>query len=777
MISKTHRHMILLLSATSIVTATPAWAQETAGSVAATGSVSTEANDGGLADIVVTAQKREQNLQQVGIAITAVTGDSITQRNITSSADLASHVVGLENFSPYGPGTSANIVIRGIGLNDFGEGHEAPVTSYVDEFYIVSVPAVDFATFDLDRVEILRGPQGTLFGRNSTGGLINYVTRRPSQTANGYFQASYGNFNDLKLEGAASAPLTDTLSMRISGTTHTSDGFQRNLNPNLERGGQADTQAVRAQLRYQGGNGWDVVLKGEYGRSHIVHSYYESKTGYVDPATGLVIADPTVVDAAGYAERNTPAAAKNVVNTDGSTFLRSSGYAGQLRVEKKFGDITFTSLSGYQSYRRNMAEDSDGTPNNIVQAYFPYQSQEASQEFRLYHSGNSVRWTAGVYGLHAIGHDQPTATFNIPTSPPTTIDPTTGLYTGDYFPVALAAHWRLRTNSIAVFGQIEKDIGDVFTLIAGARVTRDSKTFGDSDNAVFRTCSDGTPDSCFLTSQGGTGTAHPFSLDYKKTLISGKVEADYHPSRNLLIYASISRGTKAGGFNNGFYPSGITLAQIPYGAETLSAYEFGEKATLLDRHLRINTSAFYYDYHNFQTFNYFGVAGLLSNQDAANYGVETEIEAALTRNFNVYVSAAYLHTNIQDVSKATPSGAIVTADRQEAFAPKWSTSGGATYTLPLTNNRSMVLDWNFEARTSRFTGNFGDPGTQLEGFFKHNASLTYTASENWQVRGFVNNISNRLNTTYAGPSFASLGIIQVRYAIPRTYGASITYKW
>ena len=141
------------------------------------------ADDGGLTEIVVTAQKREQNLQKVGISVTAVSGAEILERGVSNSIDLITRTPSVDNYSPYGPGSSANIVIRGIGLNDFGEGHEAPVTVYVDEFYIVNVPAVDFALFDLDRAEILRGPQGTLFGRNSTGGLVHYVTKKPSQEA------------------------------------------------------------------------------------------------------------------------------------------------------------------------------------------------------------------------------------------------------------------------------------------------------------------------------------------------------------------------------------------------------------------------------------------------------------------------------------------------------------------------------------------------------------------------------------------------------------------
>ncbi len=770
-----HLKTILLSGASVLLLAAESQAQAQSGANASVAAPAEEDAPGGLQEIVVTAQKRSQNIQQVGIAITAVTPEQIANRNIASSADLAGKIVGLESYSPYGPGTSSNVVIRGIGLNDFGEGHEAPVTSYVDEFYIVAVPAVDFALFDLDRVEVLRGPQGTLFGRNSTGGLINYITKRPSQTADGYLSASFGRFNDLKLEGGATAPLSDTVSMRLSGTSRRSDGFQRNLNPALERGGQAGSDAARLQLRYQGDDGWDVLLKGEYGRIRTTHAYYESKTGFIDP-NGLVVADPSIVDAVGYAERNTPAAKKNVVNTNDAAFLRSSGYSGLLRIEKKFGDTTFTSLTGYQSYKRRMQEDSDGTPNPLVVASFPYQGDQLTQELRLYHDGQDTRWTAGIYGMHAVGKNQPTAVFNFPLDGPTAINPTTGLYNGTYFPVSLNSDWRLRTNSVAAFGQLEQDFGQ-FTAIGGIRVTRDSKTFSDADNAALRNCGGGAIGDCFLVSDGGTGTPVPFRLKYKATLWSGKIELDYKPNRNNLFYASISRGTKAGGFNNGFYPTGVSLTRIPYGDETLLSYEIGQKSTLFDRKVRINTSAFYYDYKDFQAFNYVGLAGLVTNQDATAYGVEADIEAAVTPQLRLYAAGAYLHTDIKDVAKVTPTGGTVVADRPMAFAPKWSASGGATYTIELPNEQSLAFDWNFEVRSSRFSGNFGDPGTELEGYFKHNASITYEATEHWQVRGFVDNISNRLNTTYGGPSFASLGIIQVRYAMPRTYGAAVRYSW
>lgn len=760
-------HLSLLCAVSVFTLANPAWAQQEA-------ATDTSVDDGnGLQTIVVTAQKREQNLQSVGIAVTAVSANEIESRNITSSADLAGKIVGMENYSPYGPGTSANVVIRGIGVNDFGEGHEAPVTTYVDEFYYVSVPAVDFALFDLDRVEVLRGPQGTLFGRNSTGGLIHYVTAKPKHQLEGFANATYSSFNTLRLEAAANAPLSRTVSMRLSGFSLTSDGYQKQVNPNLERGGQAGSQAVRLQIRYQGDDGWDINLKGEYGRINTVHSYYETVTGYVDENTGLVQRDNSIVDIVGYAERNGPAAAKNTAWANRPAKLQATIKSGLLRAEKEFGNTTFTSVTGYQSYNRKMDEDSDGTPNDIVYASFPYQLDEVTQELRLFHNGANTDWTIGVYGLHAVAHNQPHAIFNFPLDAPAA----DGIYTGEYYPFELNANWRMRTNSLSAFGQIEQNLTDTLKLIAGARLTYDNKTFADKDNAAFRTCESGQPGSCFLIADGGDGTAHPFNLTYDRMLVSGKVALEYSPNRDTLFYASVSRGTKGGGFNNGFYPDNTSLSQIPYKDETLYAFEVGEKMTLLDNRLRINTSLFYYDYRNYQVFNYFGLVGLISNQDARAYGAETEIEAELVKGLTVHASAAYLNTKIYDVSKATPSGDIVTADREMAFAPKWSGSGGVTYKAEVSSLGQLVLDWNFDARSSRFAGNFGDPGTKLDHYFKHNASLALDFASGWNVRGFVDNIGNVKNFTYLGPSFASLGIIQARYAMPRTYGVSVGVNW
>lgn len=734
-------------------------------------------DDSGLGEIVVTAQKREQNLQKVGISVTAVSGADILQRGVSNSIDLITRTPSVDNYSPYGPGSSANIVIRGIGLNDFGEGHEAPVTVYVDEFYVVNVPAVDFALFDLDRAEILRGPQGTLFGRNSTGGLVHYVTKKPSQQAGGYLKASYARFNELKLEGGVTAPLTDTLSARVSFLSHHSDGYIKNLNPlySGDKGGQAGTDAVRAQLRFDDGD-WNVLLKGEYGRTDKVHTYYEQIPSVRDPLTGLGSADPTGVDDAGYNESKFGAGKRNVAYTSAPQRLKSEGYTGLLRAERDFGDVSFTSLTGYMHFTRDLTEDCDASPNTICSASFPYKSDTATQEFRAFGKGDRFNWTAGIYGLYAKASNHPEATFNVPVSGDTAVDPVTGLYNGAFFPINLAANWKLRTTSIAAFAQGELELADRLTFTLGGRITRDNKRFNEQDNASLRSCPGfPIPTNCFLP-PNGPGIAKPYLATYKKTLISGKAAVNFQVDPALLLFASVSRGTKAGGFNNGFYPGGVATSQIPYRDENVIAYEIGEKATLFDRKLRLNTSIFYYDYSRYQTFNFEGIGGLLTNQDATSYGAEVEIQAAPVDNLELRFGGSWLETKIKNVRNGVPGGGTYVADREMSNAPKWTANGAITYTVPLENDRSIVVNWDWNYRSSRFANNFNDPSVKMPGYFKHNADIAFNVNEYWQLQAFVRNIGNKLAVSKAF-QFNDLGYAQYIYSEPRVFGASVLYKF
>jgi iron complex outermembrane receptor protein len=727
-----------------------------------------------LEQVTVTAQKREQNLQDVGISVAAVSGETMRELSLTNNIDALAKVPNVMNYSPYGPGTSAAVVVRGIGQNDWGEGHEAPVTAYVDEFYLASVPAVAFAMFDLSRMEILRGPQGTLFGRNSTGGLVHFVTARPSSTPEGFLQLTGGRFGEYKVEGALSGPLSDQLSGRLSVLSHHSDGFMRNANPALRPAGQAGTDAIRGQLRWMNDSGWDVLFKAEYGELDSRHNYYQQVPATPDPANGgLFVRRPTGTDGAGYNQATFGggrAASSMVADSNTPAHLQSESTTLLLRIEKDLGSVTFTSLSGYLDMSRDLSEDCDASPNDICSARFPFATEEFTQEIRFTgDTGGATRWTAGVYYLQSTSDNRPSATFNIPVDGPAAVDPTSGLYDGAVLPISLAGDWTLDLKSYSLFGQIERDLTPQMTLIAGVRVTRDEKDFLDRDNASLRDCHLGPlPTNCFTDY-----TPRPYSGTYSETLYSGKLGIDWRPLDDVLVYGSLSRGTKAGGFNNGFYAAGLSTESIPYDGETVLAYELGAKTTLAGGRVRLNAAVFYYDYRDFQTFNWVGVGGQIVSRDAVSQGVELELEAQLTRGLSAALSLAGLDTKIEGV---TLRDGVTTRDVEMAMAPSFTAAGNLRYQWDVGSGGSVSLLWDFNYVTDHHGNNFNDPAAHIDGYFKHNARISYEPNDHWEIAAVINNISDKRYLARTS-TFDSLGYAQDMYGMPRTYSAQLTYRW
>ena len=726
-------------------------------------------------EIIVTAQKREQSLQDFGISVTALSGESMRTYGFNNVLDILAKVPGVDSYSPYGTGTSANIVIRGIGLNDFGEGHEAPIATYVDEFYLVSVPAVDFALFDLERVEFLRGPQGTLFGRNATGGLAHFVTAKPTQEFSGYASLDVGEFSNVKFEGAAGGPLSDSVSFRVAALSHQRDGYVDNLNSALADGGEAGNSAIRAQLLFEPGNEWSILLKGEYSEIDTVHSYYEQIPLTFDPVSGLSTLNPGGTDFAGYNERNFGAGDRNVTYTSDPQELKQDGTHFLARIQKDVGDMTWTSNTGYFEVERLLVEDCDASANFICAASFPYESDWFTQEFRVAKSAEQLQWTAGVYYLTQDATNQPSAVFNVPLEGPAAVDPGTGLYNAAVFPIALSANWIQDTESYSVFGQLEYSFNPNLTLIAGLRWTHDEKDFLDMDNASLRSCPGfPIPSNCFLPPDG-PGIPNPYQDKYEDELYSWRVQLDYHASDEVLFYASISQGTKAGGFNNGFLSAAAAsdTGLIPYGDEKNVAFEIGEKASFLDGRLRLNGSLFYYDYSDFQTFNWVGIGGLIVNSDATAYGGEVELQAMLTDNLSAQLGLSYLDTEIEDV--VGPSSTYI-ADREMANAPEMTASGMLSYIVPLGGSNDLRLQWDFNYIDDRFANNFNDPSSRLSSYFKHNALVALSIRDNWELQGYVRNISDKEHEVRMFV-FADLGYGQFMYALPRTYGVNLTYSF
>ena len=732
-----------------------------------------------LEEVVVTAQKREQSVQDIGIAITAFTGDDIRELGYTSALDVSLQTPGLEVASAYGTGSSAQVMIRGIGQNDFGEGHESPVTPYIDEFYLVAVPAVDFSMFDLERVEVLKGPQGTLFGRNSTGGLIHYVTAKPTRETSGFISLSGGSYSEIKAEGAISGSLSDSLAGRLSFLSHHSDGYKKNLDPLQGDGGEAGTNSVRAQLLFEPSEDLSVLFKAEYGEIDTIHSYYETvPLSAPDPVTGLFDVNPGGVDGAGFNENNFGAGARNVTTANSPTFLKQDSLHFALRIEKDFENFSVTSLTGYLDMDRQLAEDCDASANSICFAEFPYETDWFTQELRFNGSTDRMRWTAGAFYLDQNAENHPRATFDIPFGGPAGVDPVTGLYTGFQWPIELAGNWTMDTKSYSLYGQVEYDFAEQFTFIAGIRWTKDEKDFSDVDNATLRTCPVdpfGFGGFCFLPADGGSGIPNPISGRYRDNLISFRAELDYRATEDLMLYASISQGAKGGGFSNGFYGSDIRAdnSLINYGAEKNIAYEIGFKSTLMNDRTRLNGAAFYYDYKDFQTFHCPGIGCQITNSDATSKGGELELESLVTDQITVKLGMSYLDTNVKDVRGRA---ATYVADREAAYAPEFTGNGSVSYDFELTGDASARLYWNWSYSGNRFSNNFSEESERNESYFVHSASAIVNWQENWTLTVYGRNLSDNEHE-HRSFTFTDLGYRQVMYDKGRTLGASLAYTF
>ncbi len=696
-----------------------------------------------LEEVVVTAQKREQNLQDVGISITALSGDAMRSFGYTNSTEIVAQTPGVQNFSTQGSGAAASMYIRGVGLNDFGDAHESPVVAYADEFYLLPQTALDFGLFDLDRVEILRGPQGTLFGRNSTGGLVHYITNKPTDEFEAYIDMTYSRFDEIRVEGVVSGPLSSGLSGRVSVLSHQADGYIKNRNPAFDDGSDIDTKAVRAQLQYET-DSLKVVGKLNYGERDVIPLYTDHETISAD-SNGLFFVDPTAVDLNGFNERQLGVEGPSEVFTSDPQRLESESSHTLLRIEKDFGDISFISITGYLDLERDNIEDCDGSALRTCTSAFPFETEEWTQELRLEGGSDPFRWTTGLFYLSQDAEARPQATFRIAALAPV--------------PITLDAPWELETQSWSVFAQGEYDLAEDWTVIGGVRFTSDSKEFEEE----FRTIGDFANPEVDNFTRANVGDLTERDDD----LVSAKVELDWTPTEDLLIYAAISRGTKAGGFNNGFF-SIPTVDGVQYKDETLMAYELGFKSTFYSNRVRLNGAVFYYDYSDFQTFNWTGLGGAISSSDASSYGAELELTLAPTERLDLSLGLALLDSEVEDVDNGT-----ITRDVEMAFAPAFDITGLARYTWPLAD-ADLSAQFDFNYTDERYNNNFNDPASQLDTNYTANTRLTYKTYQ-WEVSVFVKNLTDQTNAikTFVFP----FGYRQAVYAPPRRVGVSFRYHW
>ncbi|WP_138381136.1 TonB-dependent receptor [Luteithermobacter gelatinilyticus] len=730
-------------------------------------------------EIVITAQKREQSAQDVGISITAFSGSQLQALGYTNAQEVTALAAGVSTLQPNGE-ANYSIGIRGVANNDFTTNVESPVAIYVDEVYISQMSGAGFMLFDIDRVEVLRGPQGTLFGRNATGGLVQYVTVKPSQEFNGYGSISYGSFERIKFQGAVGMPISDKLSARVSVATHQGDGYVTNRLKPDQKLNNANEYAGRLQLLFEPSETVDFLLNARIGKQDIRTGFFENVSAAF-PDGNLTPTVP-ITNLDNYLDNDGDVFAGDYDRT-GKNDLETYGFTGTLNWDMEFA--TLTSITDYQSVTRDYIEDSDASPVNYFNFFLTTDAEQFSEELRLAGETETLKWVTGFYYMSLDINDSNGGI-------------TPGLFEAVFGPVdelgfnGIRNPYTTEIDTWSLFGQVEYNLTDELSLIAGFRYIDEKKSHFYRDILVQ------FPD----TSTSGldpnaveiVDAVTPYEDERHDKNWSARAQINYMPNEDLLMYASWNRGVKSGGYNAPLLPTDIfvTDAFMKYEPETLDAFEVGFKWDFAEGRARLNGAAYYYDYNDYQAFSIIGLDTFTLNAQSENKGFELELQMAPADGLDLQFGIAYIDADVTEVpgissDVETPAGTFAALRPGETVrpvqTPKWNLNGLVRYEVPLSAG-SLAVQVDGQYRSEHSFGLLETEALTEDGYFVGNASVTYYGdSENWSLRVFVRNITDEeylvqtfdlSGTVENGGLF---GLVEQYYGMPRTWGANLTFNF
>jgi iron complex outermembrane receptor protein len=728
-----------VLLASAALPCQPIWAQTVQG-----GSLEqseTERDSVGIDDIIVTANKRQESLQKVPIAISAFGADMVENSRISSIDDVVARVPAF--FASNAFRTQASLGMRGAAALEDSPGSDQAVAVFVDEIYLGENSGMDFDFFDIERIEVLRGPQGTLFGRNVMGGAVNIISRTPSDKPDAKFEASYGRFNQFNLRGMASGPLIgDVLLGQIAFSSKNSDGYTKNLFTG-KRLNQEDLQSGRVKFLFQPNKAFDATLTVNYMR--------DRSQGVVRKLEGDV---PAILF-------QPPGLSEVSQNVDGGYDRRAAGVT--LRLDYEVGGATLTSISGYRNSKHKLNVDLDGTSVEIGEFVLQENRiKQLSQEFRVAGSTGSLDYVAGLYYLNLkIARDEYLFLQGLPGS-------LFDVFVGGVGSRDDGTGQSIRTRSYAGFGQVTWHASDRLRLTAGARYTRENKageTYCFQDSAL---CAQ------YRLAVGDTFKA-----------FTPKLVLDYDLSKDILLYGSVSRGFKGGGFASNFPDEASARAGGSFGPEFAWSYEAGVKARWLDNRLQTNLTVYRVDYSDLQVREQEGVYVIVGNAGKSRVnGVEVEILTRPATGIELFGNYAYTDGKY---NRLILEGQDYSGNRL-VLTPRHAFTIGGSYRLENERHGALNLrtDLQYKSLTYTDVANTDYQSTRLNGIL--NASISYTfPGGNWEITAFGDNLTNfRTRTTsndisvfYLPEADLAAGkhVVSADYSPPTTYGVSLRWTF
>lgn len=723
----------------------------------------------GNEDILVTARKVSENIQDVPISITTIGGAALERQSVQSIADVQQQVPNLFLQESPGEPQALNLSLRGQRQNDILLTVDPSVGIYIDNLYYPRTLGLRNALVDVARVEVLRGPQGTLYGRNTTGGAMSIYSNDPTDQLGASIEGNYGNYNAWEVIGIANLPLNEKIALRVAAQHREHDGYGENS----QGKDLADEKSsyVRAKLKAYPTETITATLSGRYQRG--------STKGPIVKLAGLA---PTAIPGGsavievsrelglpqtpdGFAQASAILASyvggdpyKSGATGDTSSFFESWGVGLDLDFELT-DDINFRSITGYQHLKRENHNDADATPFNIVRAdrYTPFDVY-FSQEWQLVGKTGPFQWVAGTYlGMESGREYSPSISLPLVSAANPSV--TDG---------------RVKNNTYAVFAQATAELATDLRLTAGARYSIDDRQVVVT-NTISGACVVPVP-GIVTTTPGGPGSLCPRKFSTTFSDPSWLVSLDYKVSPGILTYAKAARGYRTGGWN--LRGRNTIQSFSPFEPETVTEYELGFKADFFDRMLRLNVAAFYDDYKNIQRSSTVGTTAgpqTFVNNAAQGRIQGFEIESVL-RQGNFTLSGSVGLTDAKYKKFLTATG-----DRSgETFAvPKWTAALSGRYVVPLSSgDLAFQLDGSYRSTIELVPETPSLEQVTQKGYILLNGRISYEIkSIDAEVAIFGRNLANKVYYEIASNLENALGYNYKFTGDPRTFGISFKMRF
>ncbi len=717
-----------------------------------------------LEEVVVTARKREESLQKVPISVTVYSAQKIEALGITESGDIARFTPNFNWNSEYGK-TSPEIYLRGVGSNNFMPNNTGPIAVYQDNVYHGPNVVHAFGVFDLDRVEVLKGPQGTLYGRNSTGGLINFITRKPEiggQT-NGYLAVEVGDYGTVNMSGAIGLPVSQTLAARLAFSQNRNSGMWRNDNPasGVDRSGTTNDITVRAQLLYQPTDRLKALLNFHDSIARTDVEPFKSVGFSCAPGVSAgfsLTSGSNCPDIFGF--RDTGNVWQTFKSNDKEDLDARGGFA---QIDYDAGAFTLTSLTAFDEAKHRRLNDSDGAPTLQLNVHFVDDFDYGSQELRLSGTGERLDWHVGAYYYHEVYRGFTLLDVN-------DIDPTAGS----------GIDKRFVTESYALFSEGNYRVTNKFRVTAGLRWTSETKSIDRFQALTYNT----TGRSQFIEDLSSladinTPTFFDIRTDNKKTFSkpTWRLSADYSFTDDVMAYISLSTGFKGGEING--LPGLLEPTKI-IKPETLDAAEVGIKSKLFDGRVVFNAAYFYYIYKDMQVATFSDQQGntvaVLDNATNSNIrGVDAEVEWSPTPGWFIDASLGLVSAHYGRYF--SPAAGALSGNRI-AFVPEkkgtllvrreWSLKTGAAFSV----QGDLVSTGNVFFQPTNDRWMYGP------GYTVFNGNIQFkSADDKWTLAVVGKNIGQKAylasGFNVGPPLFPS----QVKGGQPRYFGVKFDYRF